>query len=153
MTRDQVRKVHLSGTLLHSYLAADGGGSAPSDEELAELDDGNLLLADAVVGLLAQMRGSSFDEAIDSVPERDERFPDDDASTPMWATTIEMLKSVHASGWEQKPEFSSVYDVHTAFRSSFNLAASATFEFAELTQHSPVAAAKMMVDMAAQEMS
>jgi len=153
MTRDQVRKVHSSGTLLHSYLVADGTGSAPSEKELAELDDGNLLLADVVVGMLAQMRGSTFDEVLDTVPERDERFPDDEFGTPMWVTTIEMLKSVHASRWEQKPEISSIYDVHTAFRSTFNLAASATFEFAELIRQSPIAAAKMMVDMAAQEMS
>lgn len=73
MTRDQVRKVHLSCTLLHSYLAADGGRPAPAGEELADLADGNLLLADAVVGMLAQLRGAPFDQVLDSVPERDVR--------------------------------------------------------------------------------
>lgn len=71
----------------------------------------------------------------------------------MWATTIDMLRFVHASDWQQKPEFSGAYDDPTAFRSSFNLASSATFGLAELIRQSPVATAKMMVDMAAQEMS
>lgn len=153
MTPDHARKMHLSSILLHSYLAADGSRPPPADEELADLADGNLLLADTVVGMLAQLRSSTFDHVLDTVPERDERYPDDEASTPMWATTVDMLKLVHASGWQKQPEISSVYDVHTAFRSSFNLAGAATFELAQLIRQSPIAAAKMMIDMAAQEMS
>ena len=152
MRPEQARKVNLSAMFLHSYFVADGGSLVPTEAEFVDLADGNLLLADSVTGALAQLTGQTFDQVLDNVPERDERFPDDESATPMWATTIDMLKFVHASDWQQKPDISTAYDFPTAFRSSFNLAVATTFVFAEKTRQSPIAAAKMFADLAEREM-
>jgi len=152
MTPDHARKVNLSATFLRTYFATDGGGLVPNDAEVVDLTDGNFLLADAVTGMLANVRGQSFDEVLDQLPERDEQVPADDAATPMWATTIDQMKFVHGTGGRPKPEASSAYDLPTAFRSSFNLAVALVVEFAGQAGQQPTDVATMLAGGAAGEM-
>jgi hypothetical protein len=149
MTRDQARKVKLSGNFLHSYLTTGGNMLAPTDQEILDLIDGNFLLANAVIGMLAPLRRKSFDEALDELPPRDEGFPQHAAATPMWATTVDLLRYARGSGWQQMPQPSLVYDVPTALRSSFNLAVAVTYEFAAQTGQPPANVAKTFADAAA----
>jgi hypothetical protein len=149
MTRDQARKMKLSGDLLHSYITGVGGGLPPTAQELIDLTDGNFLLANAVIGMLAPLRRKSFDEVLDELPPRDEGFPEHAAATPMWATTIDLLRYARGHGLQQMPQPSTSYNVATAFRNSFNLAMAETFEFAAQTRQHPASVAKTFADAAA----
>jgi len=141
MTRDQARKVNLSGNFLHSYLGGFGNVLSPADREVVDLTEGNFLLANAVIGMLAPLRRKSFDEVLDELPPRDEGFPDHPAATPMWATTVDLVRYALGNGW-QMPRPSSVYNVPTALRNAFNLAVAVTYEFAAQTGISPPDVAK-----------
>jgi hypothetical protein len=149
VTRDQARKVKLSGNFVHSYIAGVGNGLPPADQELIDLTAGNLLLANAVIGMLAPLRRKSFDEVLDELLPRDDGFPRHVAATPMWATTVDLLRYAHGTGWQQMPPPSRICDLPTTFRNSFNLALAATFEFAAQTGQPPVDVAKTFADAAA----
>lgn len=149
MTRNQSRKVKLSGNFLHSYIAGFGNEPPSNGQEVIDLIDGNFLLASAVIGMLAPLRRKSFDEVLDQLPPRDEGVPASPAATLRWATTVDLLRYARRNGWRQIPQPSRVYDVPTAFRNSFNLAVSATFEFAAQTGQHPADVAKTFADAAA----
>jgi hypothetical protein len=148
MTRDQARKLRLSGAFLTSYIAGAGDVLPPPNRELIDLTDGNFLLASAVIGMLAPLRRKSFDEVLDDLPARDEGFPDNPAATPMWATTLDILRYARGNGWQNLPYPTSIYDMPTAFRNSFNLAMVVTFEFAARTGQPPAYVAKTFADAA-----
>lgn len=149
MTRDQARKMTLSGNFLHSYFAGVGHELPSTDQELIDLSDGNLLLANAVIGMLAPLRRKSFDEVLDELPPRDEGFPEHAAPTTMWATTIDLLRYAHGNGWQQTTQPTRVCDVPTAFRNAFNLAVAIIYEFAAQTGQPPATVAKTFADAAA----
>jgi hypothetical protein len=149
MTRDQARKMNLSGNFLHSYLAGVGNALPSTDQELIDLTDGNLLLANAVIGMLAPLRRKSFDEVLDELPPRDEGIPDHAAATTMWATTVDLLRYAHGNGWHQTTQPTRVCNVPTAFRNALNLAVAVTYEFAARTGHPPATVAKIFADAAA----
>lgn len=138
----------LAGDFLHSYLAGGGNVSPPVDQDLHDLADGNLLLANAVIGMLAPLRRQSYDEVLDELPPRDEGFPERAAAAPMWATTVDLLRHAHANGWRQTPQPSTVYDPSTTFRNSFNLAVAVTVEFAAQIGQRPAQVAKTFADAA-----
>lgn len=148
MTREQARKVKLSGNFLHAYLGGFGTALPPTDQELLDLIDGNFLLANAVISMLAPLRRKSFDEVLDELPLRDEGVPDHPAATPLWATTVDLVRYARGSGWTQMPQLSRVYDMPTALRNSFNLAVAVTFEFAAQTGQPPADVAKTFADAA-----
>jgi hypothetical protein len=148
MTREHARKVKLSGDFLHSYLAGLGDRLPSTDQELIDLTEGNFLLANAVVGMLAPLRRKSVDEVLDELPRRDEGIPDDAAATLLWATTVDLLRYTRGNGWQQMPQPSSIYDAATGFRNSFNLAMAATVEFAAQIRQSPAEVAKTFADAA-----
>ena len=138
----------LSGNFLHSYLAGVGSPQPSTDQEILDLIGGNFLLANSVIGMLAPLRRKSVDEVLDELPARDEGFPHHPSATPMWATTVDLLRYARASGWQQMPQLSLVYDVPTALRNSFNLAVAVTFEFAAQTGQPPAYVARILADAA-----
>jgi hypothetical protein len=149
MNREQARRVKLSGNFLYAYIAGVRKELPPTDQELLDLTEGNFLLANAVIGMLAPLRRKSFDEVLDELPRRDEGFPEHAAATPMWLTTVDQLRYAHGNGWQQMPPPSRVYDAPTAFRNSFNLAVAVTYEFAAQTRQPPADVAKIFADAAA----
>lgn len=141
--------MRLSSYFLQFYLAAGGNVPPPADRALIDLTDGNYLLANAVIGMLAPLRRKSFDEVLDELPARDEGFPDHASATPMWATTVDQLRYAHANGWQSTPQPSTIYDLPTTFRNSFNLAVAVTLEFAAQTKQAPADVAKTFADAVA----
>jgi hypothetical protein len=148
MTREHARKVKLSGDFLHSYLGGIGNRLPSTDQEFIDLTEGNFLLANAVVGMLAPLRRKSVDDVLDDLPPRDERLPDDGAAIPLWATTVDLLRYARGNGWQQLPQPSAIYDAATAFRNSFNLAVALTCEFAAQIRQPPADIAKTFADAA-----
>jgi hypothetical protein len=69
--------------------------------------------------------------------------------TPLWATTIDLVRYARGSGWKQVPQLSRVYDMPTALRNSFNLVVAVTFEFADQIGCPPADVAKTFADAAA----
>ncbi|HYJ68597.1 MAG TPA: hypothetical protein VEX15_13155 [Nocardioidaceae bacterium] len=148
MTRDQARKLKLSGNLLHSYLGGTWTELSPTDQDLLDLIDGNFLLANAMLSMLAPLRRKSVDEVLDELSPRDEGIPDHPAAKPLWATTVDLVRDARGSGWMQMPQLSRVYDLPTALRNSFNVAVAVTFEFAAQAGHPPADVAKIFADAA-----
>jgi hypothetical protein len=152
MASEQACVVHLACDFLHSYLTHDGV-LVPSDAQFVELTEGNFLTADAIAGMLAKLRGRSFDQVLDELPKRDEGYPPDPAAESMWATAVAQLKNVHVYGWEAaRPHPPRDYDLPTAFRSSFSLVVALAVEFAAETDKSARQLAKLLRDAAAAEM-
>jgi hypothetical protein len=152
MAVDQARVVHLSCDFLHSYLTRDGG-LAPPDTRFVELTEGNFLTSDAVAGMLAKLRGRSFNHVLDELPKRDEGYPPHSAAAPTWETTVDRLKYVHLHGWAAaRPQPSSDDDRLAAFRGSFNLVVALTIEFAAETDKSARQLTRLLRDAAAAEM-
>jgi hypothetical protein len=67
MTREQARKVKLSGNFLHSYIGGTGAGCRPPIR--------SFLLANAVIRMLAPLRRKSVDETLDELPRATKAFP------------------------------------------------------------------------------
>jgi hypothetical protein len=136
MATEQSHVVHLACDFLHSYLTRDGG-LVPTDGQFVELTEGNFLTSDAIAGMLAKLRGRSFNQVLDELPRRDEGYPPDPAATSLWATAVAQLKNVHVYGWTAaRPHPPRDYDLPTAFRSSFNLVVALAVEFAAETDKS-----------------
>lgn len=148
MTREQARKVKLSGDFLHSYLAVHRIRRPSSDRELVDLIEGNFLLANAIIGMLAPLRRRSVDEELDLLTPRDEGVPGHASATPLWATTVDLLRFARSNGWQQMPQPSNLNDGPTAFRNSFNLTVAITLEFAAQTRQLPAQVAKTFADAA-----
>ena len=152
MASEQARVVHSACDFLHSYLTRDGV-LIPSDMQYVELTEGNVLTSDAVAGMLAKLRGRSFNQVLDELPKRDEGLPPDSTAAPAWDTALDHLKYVHANGWEAaRSDRSTVDDPPAAFRSSFNLVVALTIEFAAETDKSARQLARLLRDAAAAEM-
>jgi len=152
MATEQARVVQLACDFLHSYMTRDGG-LVPSDAQYVELTEGNFLTADAIAGMLAKLRGRSFNQVLDELPKRDEGYPPDPAATAMWATAVAQLKNVHVHGCKAaRPQPPRDYALPTAFRSSFNLVVALAIEFAAETDKSARQLAKLLRDAAPAEM-
>jgi hypothetical protein len=152
MATEHARVVHLACDFLHSYLTRDGG-LVPSDAQFLDLTEGNFLTADAIAGMLAKLRGRSFNQVLDELPRRDEGYPPDPAAASLWATAVAQLKNVHVYGWKAaRPQPPRDYDLPTAFRSSFNLVVALAIEFAAETDKSAGQLAELLKDSAAAEM-
>ena len=152
MAAEQARVVHLACDFLHSYLTRDGV-LIPSDLQYVELTEGSVLTSDAVAGMLAKLRGRSFNQVLDELPKRDEGFPPDSTATPTWDAAIDQLKHVHVNGWEAaRPDLSAERDPRAAFRASFSLVVALTIEFAAETDKSARQLARLLRDAAAAEM-
>ena len=146
MSPDQARAAaRLAYDFVYHYLDGDGGGLVPTNAQFVELTDGNFRASDHLAGRLAMLRKTTFDEVLDDLHERDEGYPPDPAA-PMWDTTVDMLKYVHAHSWQQLPQPSPAYDVATACRSSFNLVIALVIEYADQTGSMPADAAKQLRD-------
>jgi hypothetical protein len=152
MASEQARAAYLACEFLHAYLTRDGG-VVPPDAQYGELTEGNVLTSDAIAGMLAKLRGRSFNQVLDELPKRDEGYPPAAASTPTWDTAVERLKHVHIHGWEAaRPQLSSEDDLPSEFRSSLNLVVALTIEFAAETDKSARQLARLLRDAAAAEM-
>jgi hypothetical protein len=115
MATEQDRVVHLACDFLHAYMTRDGG-LVPCDAQFVELTEGNFLTSDVIAGMLAKLRGRSFDQVLDGLPKRDEGYPPDPAATSMWATAVAQLKNVHVYGCKAaRPQPPRDYDLPTAF--------------------------------------
>jgi len=57
---------------LYRYLCSDIAAPVPSDAELEELTYGNLLAAETLAVILARLRGKTFDQVVDDLPEHDD---------------------------------------------------------------------------------
>ena len=120
MASEQARVVHLACDFLHSYLTRDGV-LIRSDLPYAELTEGNVLTSDAVAGMLAKLRGRSFNQVLDELPKRDEGFPPNATAAPMWDSAVDHLKYVHVHGWEAARSDQATGDPQAAFGASLNL--------------------------------
>jgi hypothetical protein len=151
MASEQARVVHLACDFLHSYLTRDGV-LIRSDLPYAELTEGNVLTSDAVAGMLAKLRGRSFNQVLGELPKRDEGFPPDSAGAPMWDAAVDHLKYVHDHGWEAARSDQPTHDPQVAFGASLNLVVALTIEFAAETDKSARQLARLLRDAAAAEM-
>ena len=151
MASEQARVVHLACDFLHSYLTRDGV-LIRSDLPYAELTEGNVLTSDAVAGILAKLRGRSFNQVLDELPKRDEGFPPDSTAAPMWDAAVDHLKYVHDHGWEAARSDQPTHDPQAAFGASLNLVVALTIEFAAETDKSARQLARLLRDAAAAEM-
>lgn len=151
MASEQARVVHLACDFLHSYLTRDGV-LIRSDLPYAELTEGNVLTSDAVAGMLAKLRGRSFNQVLDELPKRDEGFPPDSTTAPMWDAAVDHLKYVRVHGWEAARSDQATDDPQAAFGASLNLVVALTIEFAAETDKSARQLARLLRDAAAAEM-
>ena len=152
MASEQARAAYLACDFLHAYLTRDGG-VVPPDAQYGELTEGSFLTSDAIAGMLAKLRGRSFNQVLDELPKRDEGYPPDSASTPTWESAVDRLKSVHVHGWEAvRLALPSDDDPPSAFRSSLNLVVALTIEFSAETDKSARQLARLLRDAAAAEM-
>jgi hypothetical protein len=149
MTPEQARAAYLAYDRLYQYLNADVAALEPSDTELEELAYGNLLAAETLAGILAKLRGKTFDQVLDELPERDEGYPPGAAARYMWESAIYELRYLHAHSWQRRPEPSRIHNLPNAFRSSFNLAIAAAIEVAAETQTTAHQLTSMLRDAAA----
>lgn len=134
MTPEQARAAHLAYDRLGRYLNSDADADVPSDEELEQLTYGNLLAAETLVVILAKLRGKTFDQVLDDLPERDEGYPPGPVVTNLWETARYQLRYLHARSWQRRPEPSRFHDRSTACRGSFSLVVAAVLEIAAETQ-------------------
>ena len=141
--------MHLACDLLHSYLGRESNGPIPSDARLAELTEGNVLTADALTGIIAGLLGSTFDQVLDELPERDEGYPPDPVAMPKWDTTIDQLKYLHSHDSQDRRATPRAHDMRTAFRSWFNLVVALNNALAAATNSTPQQAARLLRDAAA----
>lgn len=152
MTPEQARAAHLAYDHLYQYLCSGGGAPGPSDAELMELTFGNLLAAETLVGILARLRGKTFDQALDGLPERDEGYPPGRAGGILWDTSVYRLRFLHAHSWLVSTDRLPVYELPTAFRGSFNLVVSSVAEVAAETKTTARQLAGLLRDAAVAEM-
>src|SRR5262245_2716607 len=134
MTPLQARAVRRAYDTLYGYVCSDVAAPVPSYAELEELTYGNLLDAETLAVILAKLRGKSFDQILDDLPERDEGCPPGPAAGYMWETSVYQLRLLHAHSWRYRRERLQVFDLPTAFRGSFNLMVSALVEVAAETK-------------------
>jgi hypothetical protein len=134
MTPEQARAVQRAYDRLHDYLSLDGTAAVPSETELEELTYGNFLVAETLTGILAKLRGKSFDQVLDDLPKRDEGYPPGPGAGYMWETAISRLRYLHAHSWQRRPKPAHTHNLATTFRSSFNLVVAAVTEVASETQ-------------------
>ena len=153
MTPEQARAAHLAYNHLYKYLCSGGAAPVPSHVELMELSIGNLLAAETLVGILARLRGKTFDQALDGLPERDEGYPPGPAGGLLWDTSVYRLRFLHAHSWLVSTDRLPVYDLPTALRGSFNLVVSAVGEVAAETKTTGRQLAGLLRDAAVAEMS
>ena len=152
MTPLQARAAHLAYDRLYRYLCSDVVGAVPSDAELEELTYGNLLAAETLAVILARLRGKTFDQILDDLPERDEGYPRGPAAGSMWETSVYQLRFLHAHSWRYRRERLEVCDLPPAFRGSFNLVVSSVAEVAAETKTTSRQLVCALRDAAAVEM-
>jgi hypothetical protein len=152
VTPNQARAVHFAYDRLCRHLGSDSVGRVPADTDYVELTHGNLLAAETLAGILAKLRGRTFDQILDDLPERDEGCPPGPAAKYMWENTIHQLRYLHAHSWQHRPEPSHTYALPTAFRSSFNVAVASVIEVAAETKTPSQQVASLLRDAAAAEL-
>ena len=133
MRPEQARAAHLAYDRLCQFLDAGVAALVPTVAEFAELTYGSFLVAENLVGILAKLRGMTFDQALDALPERDEGYPPGTPARYTWETAVYRLKYLHAHSWQRRPEQSQVNDLPTACRGSFSLVVAAVMEVAAET--------------------
>lgn len=153
MTPEQARAARLAYDHLGRYLSSDVVADVPTDEALAELTYGNLLAAETLVVILAKLRGKTFDQVLDDMPECDEGHPPGPAVTNMWEIAVYQLRYLHARSWERRPEPSRIHDRYSACRGSFNLVVAAVTELASETQRNAYQLIGVLKDAAAAQES
>ena len=153
MTPEQARAAHLAYDHLGRYLSSDVAADVPPDEALEELTYGNLLAAETLVVILAKLRGKTFDQVLDDMPECDEGHPPGPAVTNLWETAVYQLRYLHARSWQRRPQPPRIHNRYSACRGSFNLVVAAVFEVAAQTQTEASQLAGMLRDAAAASMS
>ena len=149
MTPEQARAAHIAYDRLYRYLSADAVPQVASESEFEDLIFGNFLATDTLIGILARLRGRTFDRVLAELPERDEGHPSGPGARYMWATAIYQLRYMHAKSWQRRPEPGYTYSLPITFRSSFNLAVAAAVEVAAETQTSTRQLVGMLRDAAA----
>ena len=152
MTPDQARAAHLAYDRLHNYMSTGGMGHLSSEDELVELTYGNFLAAETLAGILAKLRGTTFDHVLNDLPERDEGYPPGPAAKYMWETAVHRLRHLHAHTWQRRPDTLHTYSLSTALRSSFNLVVASVIEVATETKTTSRQLAALLRDAAAAEM-
>lgn len=125
----------------------------PSVAEFVELTYGNLAAAETLVVVLATLRGQTFDQVLEDLPERDEGYPPGPAARYGWETAIYRLRYLHAHSWRRRPESSQLYDLPTACRGSFNLVVAAVIEVAAETNKTAPQVARQLRDAASTAVS
>jgi len=153
MTPEQARAVHLAYDRLHDYVSSGDMTLLSTETELVELTYGNFLAAETLAGILAKLRGTTFDRVLRDLPERDEGVPPGPAAKYMWETAIHRLRHLHAHSWQRRPEPSHIYNLSTTLRSSFNLVVASIIEVAAETKTTSRQLAALLRDAAAAEMS
>ena len=148
MIPEQARAAHLAYDRLYKYLNADIAALVPPDAEIEELTYGNLLAAETLVEILAKLRGKTFDQVLDNLPERDEGYPPRPAGSYIWETAIYQLRYLHARSWQRRLDSSRILDLSIAFRGSFNLAVAAAAEVAAETKQTTRQLTGMLRDAA-----
>lgn len=66
---------------------------------------GNLLAAETLVGILAKLRGKTFNRALDDLLARDEGYPPGPAGGYLWETGVHRLRFLHAHSWLCRPDW------------------------------------------------
>ena len=133
-------------------MCSDVAAPVPSYAELEDLIYGNLIAAETLAGILARLRGKTFDQILDDLPERDEGYPPGPAAGYMWETSVYQLRLLHANSWRFRRERLEVYDLPTAFRGSFNLVVCSVAEVAAETKTTSRQLVCVLRDAAAVEM-
>ena len=145
---EQARAAHLAYDRLCQYLDSGVASFVPSVAEFVELTYGNFLVAETLVGVLATLRGKTFDQVLEELPERDEGYPPGPAARYGWETAVYRLGHLHARSWRRRPESSQLYDLPTACRGSFNLVVAAVMEVAAETNKAAPEVAGLLKDAA-----
>ena len=117
MTPEQARAVHLAYDRLYEYVNSGAMALLSSEAELLELTYGNFLAAETLAGILAKLRGTTFDRVLRDLPERDEGYPPGPAAKYMWETAIHRLRHLHTHSWQHRPEPAHTYSLPTTLRS------------------------------------
>ena len=152
MTPEQARAVHLAYDRLYEYVNSGAMALLSSEAELLELTYGNFLAAETLAGILAKLRGTTFDRVLRDLPERDEGYPPGPAAKYMWETAIHRLRHLHTHSWQHRPEPAHTYSLPTTLRSSFNLVVASVVEVAAETETTSRQLAALLRDAAAAEM-
>ena len=153
MTPEQARAVHLAYDRLYEYVNSGAMGLLASEDDLVELTYGNFLAAETLAGILAKLRGTTFDRVLHDLPERDEGYPPGPAAKYMWETAIHRLRTLHAHSWQRRPEPPHHHNLSTTLRSSFNLVVASVIEVAAETRTTSRQLAALLRDAAAAEMN